>query len=1122
MAASSSRGRSSSPFHHRKPSSPYSSTSSSSSMMNGRLIPRSCSSSSTPFYGGSGGYGTRSMTPNRNRGDYPRNRTPVSYPPMEDQVVGETSEDVSRSGDSISVTIRFRPLSEREYQRGDEIAWYADGEKIVRNEYNPMTAYAFDRVFGPNTCTPEVYEVAARPVVKAAMDGVNGTVFAYGVTSSGKTHTMHGDQNSPGVIPLAIKDVFSIIQDTPGREYLLRVSYLEIYNEVINDLLDPTGQNLRVREDAQGTYVEGIKEEVVLSPGHVLSFIAAGEEHRHVGSNNFNLFSSRSHTIFTLMIESSAHGDDYDGVIFSQLNLIDLAGSESSKTETTGLRRKEGSYINKSLLTLGTVIGKLSEGKASHVPYRDSKLTRLLQSSLSGHGHVSLICTITPASSNLEETHNTLKFASRAKRVEIFASRNRIIDEKSLIKKYQREISCLKEELDQLRRGMLVGIDPEEIMVLKQQLEEGQFKMQSRLEEEEDAKAALMSRIQRLTKLILVSSKNTIPGHVGDMPSHQRSYSASEDDKLDGENQKDCSSAALTTPSDAYNFKHRRSSSKWNDDISQAGSTITETTQAGELISGSSCASKLPIDEVTMSDQMDLLVEQVKMLAGEIAFATSTLKRLVDQSVSDPESSKTQIQNLECEIQEKRKQMRVLEQRIVESGETSVANASMVEMQQTVMKLMAQCSEKGFELEIKSADNRVLQEQLQNKCAENKELEEKIIRLEQQLASVSDVKTPSSSEQCVPDGYSDELRKKMQSQETENEKLKLEHVQMVEENSGLHVQNQKLSEEASYAKELASAAAVELKNLAGEVTKLSLQNAKLEKELQAAREFSSRTFRKQSDVQRTSRKGRLSGRPNDDFDEWNLDHDNLKIELQARKQREVVLEAALAEKEILEDEYRKKVEESKKREASLENDLANMWVLVARLKKEASVIAESKYNGGRNENLGQISDVKVDEAQDNSMPASINPKEEPLVVRLKARMQEMKEKELSYSGNGDANSHVCKVCFESAAAAMLLPCRHFCCCFILLQCVNHVPLHVLNVQFVEQRLQIGFLPSLDIVFVYSNTLKGKEFAVARLSFYLLVIFLKWQALYNTSTLEGSYKRIHGRPYRNVVIFDRKL
>ncbi|GFP85921.1 kinesin-related protein 11 [Phtheirospermum japonicum] len=1064
MAASSSRGRSGSPFQHGKPSSPYSSTSSSSSMMNGRVVPRSCSTSATSFYGGEG-YGSRSMTASHDKGDYPRSRTPVSYPSVEDQLAGEPMDYASRSGDSISVTIRFRPLSEREYQRGDEVAWYADDDKTVRNEYNPMTAYAFDKVFGPNTDTPEVYEVAARPVVKAAMEGINGTVFAYGVTSSGKTHTMHGDQISPGIIPLAIKDVFSIIQDTPGREFLLRVSYLEIYNEVINDLLDPTGQNLRVREDAQGTYVEGIKEEVVLSPGHALSFIAAGEEHRHVGSNNFNLFSSRSHTIFTLMIESSSHGDEYDGVTFSQLNLIDLAGSESSKTETTGLRRKEGSYINKSLLTLGTVIGKLSEGKASHVPYRDSKLTRLLQSSLSGHGHVSLICTITPASSNLEETHNTLKFASRAKRVEIFASRNTIIDEKSLIKKYQREISTLKEELDQFKRGMLVGVNHEEIVVLRQKLEEGQVKMQSRLEEEEEAKSALMSRIQRLTKLILVSSKNTIPGNLSDMPSHQRSHSASEDDKLDvlrdgslkldGENQKVSSSSAITIASDAYHFKHRRSYSKWNDDISQAGSTITETTQAGELFSGSSCASKLPIDEVTMSDHMDLLVEQVKMLAGEIAFDTSTLKRLLEQSVNDPEGSKVQeMQNLEREIQEKRKQMRALEQRIVESGEASVANASMVEMQQTVMKLKAQCSQKGFELE----------------CAENKELEEKIIHLEQQLASVSG-DNKSSPENHVPDEYTEELRKRIQSQEIENEELKLERVQILEENSGLHVQNQKLSEEASYAKELASAAAVELKNLAGEVTKLSLQNVKLEKELLAARELSSRSSSshsinnngnrsKHNDAQRTNRRVRVSGRAsdlsglvNDDFDSWNLNPDDLKMELQARKQREAVLEATLAEKEILEDEYRKKFEESKKREASLENDLANMWVLVARLKKEASVMQESKNTGRQSEDTAeQTRDVKVDDidskdqiveergAQDNSVPPSIVPKEEPLVVRLKARMQEMKEKELRFSGNGDANNHY----------------------------VNHVLLPVRNVQFAEQILQIGFLPLLEGFVVVSD------------------------------------------------------
>ncbi|XP_047971587.1 kinesin-like protein KIN-7D, mitochondrial [Salvia hispanica] len=1064
MAASSSRGRSSSPFGNRKPSTPYSSTSSSSSMMNGRLMPRSCSSSATSFYGagGSGGYGSRSTASNRKGGDYSRSRAPVAFPSMEEQLIGEPLESASRSGDSISVTVRFRPLSEREYQRGDEVAWYADGEKIVRNEFNPMTAYAFDRVFGSNTNTLEVYEVAARPVVKAAMDGVNGTVFAYGVTSSGKTHTMHGDQNSPGIIPLAIKDVFSIIQDTPGREFLLRVSYLEIYNEVINDLLDPTGQNLRVREDAQGTYVEGIKEEVVLSPGHVLSFIAAGEEHRHVGSNNFNLFSSRSHTIFTLMIESSNHGDDYDGVIFSQLNLIDLAGSESSKTETTGIRRKEGSYINKSLLTLGTVIGKLSEGKASHVPYRDSKLTRLLQSSLSGQGHVSLICTITPASSNMEETHNTLKFASRAKRVEINASRNRIIDEKSLIKKYQREISSLKEELDQLKRGMLEGVSHEDIIVLKQQLEEGQFKMQSRLEEEEDAKAALMSRIQRLTKLILVSSKNTVPGYINDIPSHQRSLSAAEDEKLDTvhngslklyhENQKDSPPSCLTTSSDAYIVKHIRSSSRWNEDISLAGSTTSETTQAGELISGLSSMSKLHVDGMS-SDEMDLLVEQVKMLAEEIALSTSTLKRLVDQSVNDPDSSKDQVENLEHEIQEKRKQMRALEQRMVERSEASVANASMIEMQQTVMKLMTQCSEKGFELEITSADNRILQEQLQNKCAENKELQEKILLLEHQLSSVSDDKKTPTLGMCVSDECADELRMKVQSKEIENEKLKLEHVQTLEENSGLRVQNQKLSEEASYAKELASAAAVELKNLAGEVTKLSVQNAKLEKELLAARELSSRSSgnsgnRRLSEIQRAGRRGRASSRPNDvsgmvsgDFESWSLDSDDLKLELQARKQREVTLEAALAEKEVLENEYRKKFEEAQKREAALESDLANMWVLVAQLKKEGSALQEQKTNDRLPEDNNQINVPKIGivetdpnpipenrEASDSLITHIDAPKEEPLVVRLKARMQEIKEKEMRYTVNGDANSHVCKVCFESPSAAMLLPCRHFCLC----------------------------------------------------------------------------------------------
>ncbi|KAI3688056.1 hypothetical protein L1987_81762 [Smallanthus sonchifolius] len=152
-----------------------------------------------------------------------------------------------RSKENVTVTVRFRPL--REIRKGEEIAWYADGETIVRNEHTSSIAYAYDRVFGPTTTTRHVYDIAAHHVVGGAMEGVNGTIFAYGATSSGKTHTMHGNQRSPGIIPLAVKDIFSIIQKTPSSEFLLRVSYLEIYNEVVNDSLNPAGQNLRIKRN---------------------------------------------------------------------------------------------------------------------------------------------------------------------------------------------------------------------------------------------------------------------------------------------------------------------------------------------------------------------------------------------------------------------------------------------------------------------------------------------------------------------------------------------------------------------------------------------------------------------------------------------------------------------------------------------------------------------------------------------------------------------------------------------------------------------------------------------------------------------------------------------------------
>ncbi|XP_022766849.1 kinesin-like protein KIN-7K, chloroplastic isoform X2 [Durio zibethinus] len=906
--------------------------------------------------------------------------------------------DADRSKENVTVTVRFRPLSPREIRQGEEIAWYADGETIVRNEHNPSIAYAYDRVFGPTTTTRHVYDVAAQHVVNGAMEGINGTIFAYGVTSSGKTHTMQ----------------------TPNREFLLRVSYLEIYNEVVNDLLNPAGQNLRIREDAQGTFVEGIKEEVVLSPAHALSLIAAGEEHRHVGSTNFNLLSSRSHTIFTLTIESSPCGENSEGeaVNLSQLNLIDLAGSESSKAETTGVRRKEGSYINKSLLTLGTVISKLTDGRATHIPYRDSKLTRLLQSSLSGHGRVSLICTVTPSSSNTEETHNTLKFAHRAKHIEIQAAQNKIIDEKSLIKKYQNEIRSLKEELEQLKQGIvtvpqLKDIGEDDIVLLKQKLEDGQVKLQSRLEEEEEAKAALLSRIQRLTKLILVSTKASQSTRFPQRPGPRRRHSFGEEELaylphrrrdliLDDENvelyvslegnaetgddilkeekktrkhgllnwlklrKRDSGVGTLTSASD----KSSGIKSNSTPSTPQAGSNnfhaesrlsqslltassppmdlLSDARQDREVPEDNYLGQETPLTSIKTIDQIDLLREQQKILSGEVALHSSALKRLSEEAARNPQNEQIQaeMKKLSDEIRGKNEQIALLEKQIADSIMVSHTEMDKSEISQSIAELVAQLNEKSFELEVKAADNRIIQEQLNQKICECEGLQETVASLKQQLSDTlqsqnaspiatysqkfAEMKGLQMEKEVAASKYSgaDLLIK---AQVTEIEELKQKVVELMESKEQLELRNQKLAEESSYAKGLASAAAVELKALSEEVAKLMNHNERLAAELAAAK--NSPTQRRSStSTLRNGRRESLMKR----HDQVGSPSD-LKRELAMSKERELAYEAALLEKDQREAELQRKVEESKQREAYLENELANMWVLVAKLKKSNGV-----------------------------------------------------------------------------------------------------------------------------------------------------------------------------------------
>jgi centromeric protein E len=392
------------------------------------------------------------------------------------------------------------------------------------------------------------------------MEGYNGTVFAYGMTGTGKTFSMQGTANQPGTIPLAITDIFSYIRENPEREFLLRVSYLEIYNEKIFDLLNQSTpgtqqEDIKLREDSKrGVYASPLKEEIVQSPNQLLRVISRGDQARRTGSTQFNARSSRSHAVVQIVVESrervSSQGGSPEkdarrsnkilpgGVLVSTLSLIDLAGSE--KAADNKERRTEGSHINKSLLTLGTVIARLAgdeedgakpgdkEKSAKHLPYRDSKLTRLLQPALSGDSLVSILCTIqlssatTSASStsaHTGETLNTLKFASRAKNnIVSHAKKNESNtsgdpNSRALLDRYRNEIQELRAQLEAQSKAQAKAKEEaeEDDEFLYDRRKEEELERQERTRHEEQmlemqlARTALKERIGHLNRLILSS-----------------------------------------------------------------------------------------------------------------------------------------------------------------------------------------------------------------------------------------------------------------------------------------------------------------------------------------------------------------------------------------------------------------------------------------------------------------------------------------------------------------------------------------------------------------------------------------------------------------------------------------
>ncbi|XP_032819903.1 centromere-associated protein E isoform X2 [Petromyzon marinus] len=356
---------------------------------------------------------------------------------------------------NVKVCVRVRPLIQRETTSGSNVTyWKSDKNSMTQIDNNKC--FIFDRVFGVDEQTCDVFDEIARPIIKAAVKGYNGTIFAYGQTSSGKTFTMLGSESHPGIIPLAMKEVFDVIKNLPSREFLLRVSYMEIYNETICDLLskDKKKKSLDIHEDVNRTvYVADLREEVITSIKDILEIMSIGEKNRHYGETKMNDHSSRSHSIFRMIIESRERSqrESMDGAIaVSHLNLVDLAGSERTRqTGAEGLRLKEGCNINRSLFILGQVIKKLSENPSGgvYLNYRDSKLTRILQNSLGGNAKTVILCTVTPAA--LEETLSTLMFASTAKNMKNSAHVNEVIDDEAMLKCCRREIMNLKKELMQ-------------------------------------------------------------------------------------------------------------------------------------------------------------------------------------------------------------------------------------------------------------------------------------------------------------------------------------------------------------------------------------------------------------------------------------------------------------------------------------------------------------------------------------------------------------------------------------------------------------------------------------------------------------------------------------------------
>ncbi|XP_045467038.1 osmotic avoidance abnormal protein 3-like isoform X2 [Harmonia axyridis] len=364
--------------------------------------------------------------------------------------------------ENVRVIVRCRPMNRRE--RESNCKCCVKCHDCMVEIWDPSEGpafpkqFTFDYTYDENSTTEIIYNDICYPLVESILEGYNATIFVYGQTGCGKSHTMEGNKNSEppdkGVISRAFEHIFEAIAVTTGVKYLAIISYLEIYNEQIRDLLLPTEKistncALSLKETPnEGVTVPGLTSHPVHNASECEKYLSIGSKNRMIGATLMNQNSSRSHSIFTISIEQISVQNNNESIRKGKLNLVDLAGSErQAKTGATGDRLKEATKINLSLSALGNVISALVDGKAKHIPYRDSKLTRLLQDSLGGNTRTLMIACIGPSSKDYMETLSTLRYANRAKNIYNKPKVNE--DPKdTILRQYQEEIERLKNLLE--------------------------------------------------------------------------------------------------------------------------------------------------------------------------------------------------------------------------------------------------------------------------------------------------------------------------------------------------------------------------------------------------------------------------------------------------------------------------------------------------------------------------------------------------------------------------------------------------------------------------------------------------------------------------------------------------